>query len=147
MWTNIVGIKKLSDKAIIPKYQSSIASGFDFHSAEDVVINPGQTIIVKTDLSFSIPEGFEIQVRPRSGMSSKTKIRVANSPGTIDADFTGPVGIIIDNNGSEPFKINLGDRIAQGVLCPVHQAVFVENHTYEHVSTRKDGGFGSTGSK
>ena len=138
-------IKKLHNNAVIPKYQSKGASGFDFHSTEDTVIMPGDTTIVGTGLAFEIPEGKEIQVRPRSGMSAKSKIRVANSPGTIDADFRGEVKIILDNIGMMPYTIKIGDRIAQGVVADVQQVTFEEVEDFESTTERGDKGFGSSG--
>ena len=140
-----VKIKKLSENAIIPQYQTNGAAGFDFHAIEDMEIDPRKTALVKTGLSMEIPEGYELQVRPRSGMSLKTKMRVANSPGTIDSDYRGEICIIMENIGllgSLPFQIKKGDRIAQGVLCPVYQAVFIEDELNE--TERGEGGFGST---
>ena len=140
-----VKIKKLSENAIIPQYQTNGAAGFDFHAIEDMEIDPRKTVLVKTGLSMEIPEGYELQVRPRSGMSLKTKMRVANSPGTIDSDYRGEICIIMENIGllgSLPFQIKKGDRIAQGVLCPVYQAVFIEDELNE--TERGEGGFGST---
>lgn len=152
-----VKIKKLHPDAEMPKYATRGAAGFDFVAAEKSVIYPGQSVLIKTGLSFEVPEGFELQVRPRSGLSLKTKLRVANSPGTVDSDYRGEVCIIMTNTGQhqmqtasdttdedEPIFIEKGDRIAQGVICPVYQAEFdlVEDlsHTY-----RGAGGFGSTG--
>lgn len=146
--------KKLDKEAIKPKYQTKGAAGFDLHALEDVDIHPGDTVLVKTGLSFEVPEGYELQVRPRSGLSLKTKLRVANSPGTIDSDYRGPCGVILYNAGSpevegimpadEVIKIKKGDRIAQAVLAPVTQAKIVE--VYELSETeRGTGGLGSTG--
>lgn len=138
-------IKKLNNNAVIPKYQSSGASGFDFHSVEDVCIMPGETVMVSTGLAFEIPSGKEIQVRPRSGMSAKTKIRVSNSPGTVDYDFRGEVKILLDNIGLMPYTIKIGDRIAQGVVADVQQVTFEEVEDFDSTTERGDSGFGSTG--
>jgi dUTP pyrophosphatase len=141
-----VSFKKLSDKAIVPTYQTEGASGFDFHAIEDMDIEPRMTVLVKTGLSMQIPAGYELQIRPRSGMSLKTKMRVANAPGTIDSDYRGEICIIMENIGllgSLPFQIKKGDRIAQGVICPVIQATFVEEDLNQ--TERGEGGFGSTG--
>lgn len=144
-------IKKLSEDAVIPKYATSGSAGFDFVAIEDVEISPGETKLIKTGLAFAIPQGFEIQVRPRSGLSLKTKLRVSNAPGTIDADFRGQVCVIIDNiadsfcyNVSDIVHIKKGDRIAQGVLCPVYQADFVVVDELDDTE-RGPNGFGSTG--
>ncbi len=146
-----IKIKKLHPDAIIPQYQTDGSSGFDFHAIEDIIIHSGDTVLVKTGLSFEIPKGFELQVRPRSGMSLKTKLRVANSPGTIDSDYRGEVCIIMDNiSHRDPYPftesalITKGDRIAQGVICPIIRAQFEE---VEELSStdRGEGGFGSSG--
>lgn len=139
-----VKIKKLNPNAIIPKYQSKQAAGFDFHALKDSYIHPGDTVLVETGLSIQLPEGYELQVRPRSGMSAKTKVRVSNSPGTIDADFRGEIKIILDNIGDFPYTVKVGDRIAQGVLAQVPQAEFEEVTELEE-SERGNGGFGSSG--
>ena len=150
-----VKIKKLHQDAVIPKYATNGSAGFDFHALEDVNIYPGASTVVKTGISMEIPSGYEIQVRPRSGLSAKTGIRIANSPGTIDEDFRGEIGIIVENThiitnpvvGQQiefkPFQIKKGDRIAQGVLCPVFQAEFVEEELGD--TERGQGGFGHSG--
>ena len=145
-----IDICKLHPDAVIPKYQNPGDSGFDFHALEDISINLGETKLVKTGLSFSIPKGFELQVRPRSGLSLKTPLRVANSPGTVDSSFRGEVCVIIHNTEQYPTGINegqylikKGDRIAQGVICPVFKAKFVEVEELDETQ-RGEGGFGST---
>jgi dUTP pyrophosphatase len=148
-----VRFKLLHPDAKLPAYATAGASGFDLVAIEDVEINRGETVLVKTGLSVEVPEGFEMQIRPRSGLSLKTPLRVANSPGTVDSDYRGEVGVIltniavyeIDNYGnSTKQKIKKGDRIAQGVICPVVRADFVI--VQEHTETiRGSGGFGSTG--
>lgn len=140
----IVYIKQLNPLAKVPQYQTDQAAGFDFHSVEETMIMPGDTAIISTGLAFEIPEGFEIQVRPRSGLSAKSKIRVSNSPGTLDADYRGEVKIILDNIGTLPFSIKVGDRIAQGVLAPVYKAIFVSSDNLSSTN-RSSGGLGSTG--
>lgn len=146
-----VKIKKLHEDAVIPEYQSEGAAGFDLHALEDCFIFGGETKLVKTGLSFEIPVGYELQVRPRSGMSLKTKARVANSPGTVDSDFRGEVCVIIDNVGKGYYdkpdivvKIKKGDRIAQGVICPIVQATFDIVEDLDETE-RGSGAFGSTG--
>jgi dUTP pyrophosphatase len=139
-----VKIKKLNELAIIPKYAHPGDSGVDLHSIEEVIIYPGRTALVGTGLSFEIPEGTEIQVRPRSGMSAKTKIRVANSPGTVDSGYRGEVKVILDNVGSNTVTIQRGDRIAQAVLVPVYK-MEIEEVKEVSISTRQASGFGSTG--
>lgn len=161
-----VKIRKLHADAVIPQYATDGAAGFDLVAIEDVIIAPGETKLVRTGLAFEIPHGYEMQIRPRSGISLKTKLRIANAPGTIDSDFRGEVGVIIDNieSGGEdvvsgyPFFtekggirfsdgvyiIRKGDRIAQAVIAPVVRADFVEAD--ELTETRRAAsGFGSTG--
>lgn len=143
-----IRIKKTEDRAQIPAYQSEGAAGFDFHSIDSITIPANGTVKVRTGIAMEIPQGYELQIRPRSGMSAKTKIRVANAPGTIDSDFRGEILIILDNisqNQADSFRVNEGDRIAQGVLQKVNQAEFeVVNSLSE--TERGEGGFGSTNS-
>lgn len=139
-----IKIKKLSDNATIPEYATSGAAGADLYAAEDVVIVPMGIKLVKTDISVEIPEGYEIQIRPRSGLALKSGITVLNSPGTIDSDYRGNVGIILINHTMTPFNVRKGDRIAQMVLSKVYQAVFSEHETLTQTD-RAAAGFGSTG--
>lgn len=134
--------KSLSDKAVAPKYQTSGSSGFDLHASETVVLMPGETHLISTDLAFDIPAGYELQVRPRSGLSAKTKLRVIL--GTIDSDYKGHVKVIMENTGSLVSVIDEGDRIAQAVLVPVVQAELVEVDEVGE-SQRSSNGFGHTG--
>ena len=133
-------------KGELPKYESKLASGFDVRAQldETMEIRPGDRSLIPTGLSFAIPEGFEIQARPRSGLAIKKGISLVNSPGTIDADYRGEVKIILINHGSEDFVIHDQDRIAQLVLAPVVQAEF-EVVTELSGTARGSGGFGSTG--
>lgn len=137
-------VKKLHPNAVIPKYSTTGAAGFDLVAIRDTYLYPGMTTLIDTGLSFEVPVGYELQIRPRSGMSAKTKIRVANSPGTIDSDFRGEVKVILDNTGNGGYQIKIGDRIAQAVLVPVVQAEFEEVEELEQTE-RGEGGFGSTG--
>lgn len=143
-------VKKLHKKAQIPQYQTPKSSGFDFHAIQDVRISPGETKLIHTGLAFSIPDGYELQIRPRSGMSFRTKLRIANTPGTIDSDYIGEIKIIAENiANSDPFSdstilIKQGDRVAQGVLAPIVQAEF-ETVDEMQSTTRGAGGLGSTG--
>lgn len=144
-----IKIKKLHENAIIPKYATIGSAGFDFHSVDDIIIYPGETALVKTGLSFEIPINYELQVRPRSGMSLKTKLRVSNSPGTVDSDYRGEICIIMDNIDIKsdhriPYEIKKGDRIAQGIICPIIQVVFEEVNELNKTE-RNTGAFGSTG--
>lgn len=138
-----VKVKKLSSLARVPAYHSLGAAGFDLHSIDDIVIMPGDTKLIGTGLAFELEPDVELQVRPRSGLSAKTGIRVANSPGTCDSDFRGEVKVILHNTGTHPFTVSVGDRIAQGVIVPVYRAVFEESELSE--SERGSGAFGSTG--
>jgi len=140
-----IKIKKLDESANTPKYAHKGDSGFDLASTELYTIAPGETKLISTGLSFEIPEGYEMQVRPRSGMSAKSKFRVANSPGTVDSNFRGEVKIIAENIGHRPIFIEKGDRIAQGVICPVYEAIFVQEEIDN--SIRGTNGFGSSGIK
>jgi len=130
----------------LPAYQTKGSSGMDVCAAvrEEVVLAPGEVRLIPAGFRIAVPPGYEAQVRPRSGLALKAGISVLNSPGTIDSDYRGPVGIILANLGREPFTIRRGDRIAQLVICPVTRA---EIHEVERVddTTRGDGGFGHTG--
>ena len=144
-----VKFKKLHPDATLPFYATPGSSGFDLVAIEDVTIPRGETRLIQTGLAVEIPEGFEMQVRPRSGLSLKTPLRVANSPGTVDQDFRGQVCVIMTNAGllqSEDWiTITKGDRIAQGVICPVVR-VDLEFAQEELTETKRgDGGFGSSG--
>ena len=135
-------IKKLHNDAVMPSYATDGSAGFDLSALEEVLIYAGQTLIVKTGLSFEIPKGYEMQIRPRSGVTVKTKLRVAL--GTIDSDYRGEVGIIVDNIGDDFKRIGKGERIAQAVISPINQATF-EQVTELDDTERGSGGFGSTG--
>lgn len=128
----------------LPNYATAGAAGMDAVSAEDVTLEPGARHAVATGLSLAIPEGFEIQVRPRSGLALKNGITVPNTPGTIDSDYRGELKVILINHGSEPFSIARGDRVAQLVLAPVVQAAWNEVSELDDTD-RGTGGFGSTG--
>ena len=128
----------------LPAYATSGAAGMDVVSAEDVTIAPGARHAVATGLALAIPEGYEIQVRPRSGLALKHGITVPNTPGTIDSDYRGEMKVILINLGPEPFAIARGDRVAQLVLAPVVQAAWHEVAELD-ATERGEGGFGSTG--
>lgn len=130
----------------LPSYQTAFASGFDIRAqmTHSLVLQPGERTLVPTGLSFEIPEGYELQARPRSGWAIKQGISLVNSPGTIDADYRGEVKIIVINHGQSAVEIRDQDRIAQMVLCPVVQAELVLAETLTE-SERGAGGFGSTG--
>jgi dUTP pyrophosphatase len=137
-------IKKLNTEAVIPAYQTKEAAGFDLHSIEDVVINPGERKLIGTGLAFEIEYGYEVQIRPRSGLAYKHGITVLNTPGTIDSDYRGEIKVLLINLGSEPFEIKKGERIAQAVVAPVIQAEIIEVDELSDTQ-RGSGGFGSTG--
>ena len=141
-----VQVKRLAHSAglPLPAYATSGAAGMDVVSAEDVTIAPGARHAVATGLALAIPQGFEIQVRPRSGLALKHGITVPNTPGTIDSDYRGELKVILINHGDEPFAIQRGDRVAQLVLAPVVQATWDEVAELDS-TTRGEGGFGSTG--
>lgn len=142
-------IKTLENfKGELPQYQSELASGFDVRAQleNDLVLEPGQRTLIPTGLSFAIPQGYEIQVRPRSGLAIRNGISMVNTPGTIDADYRGEVKVILINHGTEPFEIKDQERVAQFVLAPVVQADFKVVEELDE-TVRGDGGFGSTGKK
>ncbi|PEP86130.1 dUTP diphosphatase [Bacillus pseudomycoides] len=167
-----VKIKRLNESVELPRYAKSGDAGFDLVAAEDVIIQPDETKVIPTGLSFEIPPGYELQVRPRSGVSRKTKLRVIL--GTVDSGYRGDVGVIVENNmpfsssmvgkyalninnelqETEPYSryvegvyiVRKGDRIAQGVIAPVETAHFVEVDELSG-SERGTDGFGSTGTK
>ncbi|EAQ28135.1 deoxyuridine 5'-triphosphate nucleotidohydrolase [Erythrobacter sp. NAP1] len=128
----------------LPAYATDGSAGMDIVSAEDVTIAPGARHAVATGLSVAIPQGFEIQVRPRSGLAFKHGITVPNTPGTIDSDYRGELKVLLINHGSEDFAIARGDRVAQLVLAPVVQAAWSEVDELD-ATQRGEGGFGSTG--
>lgn len=138
--------KKLRPDAIVPTYQTEHAAGLDLCAALDVPITIAAhaRAVIGTGLAMAIPPGFEGQVRPRSGLAKNHGITLTNSPGTVDADFRGEIGILIINHGSEPFTIESGHRIAQLVIAPVVQAELVETAELSETA-RGSGGFGSTG--
>jgi deoxyuridine 5'-triphosphate nucleotidohydrolase len=131
----------------LPVYMSDGAAGADVVAAvaEDLVLAPGARALVPTGFALEVPIGYEVQVRPRSGLALKAGVTCLNSPGTIDSDYRGPVGVILVNHGDEPFVVRRGDRIAQLVVAPVARASFGEAGVLA-ASVRGNGGFGSTGS-
>jgi dUTP pyrophosphatase len=128
----------------LPHYATGGAAGMDVLSAEDVVLAPGARHAVATGLSVAIPAGYEVQVRPRSGLALKHGISVPNSPGTIDSDYRGELKVILINHGDQAFEIRRGDRVAQLVLAPVTQGAWREVDELD-ATARGAGGFGSTG--
>ncbi len=143
-----VGIRRLpeGEGLPLPAYMTGGAAGADVCAAvaEDLVLAPGARALVPTGFSLAIPPGYEVQIRPRSGLALKYGVTLLNSPGTIDEDYRGPVGVILANLGAEPFVVRRGERIAQMILAPVSRAIFTLED--EHATTlRAAGGFGSTG--
>ncbi len=128
----------------LPAYSTPLASGMDLRSAEDVTLEPGRRAAVPTGFALAIPEGYEGQVRMRSGLALRHGLVVPNSPGTIDHGFSGELKVIVMNLGDEPFRISRGDRIAQLVIQPVVHARWVEADALPP-SERGEGGFGHTG--
>ena len=142
-----IAVEVIADDGVeIPSYGSEEAAGADVRASiqETVTLNPGERTLIPTGLKVAIPKGFEIQVRPRSGLAFKHGITVLNTPGTIDSDYRGQIGIILINHGKEPFQITPNMRIAQLVLAPVTRAFFV---VAEDLATtqRGEGGFGHSG--
>ncbi|MDB5454334.1 MAG: deoxyuridine 5-triphosphate nucleotidohydrolase Dut [Caulobacteraceae bacterium] len=134
----------------LPAYETAQAAGMDLRAAvpddAPVVLHPGDRLPVPTGLAFALPEGFEGQVRPRSGLAAKAGVTCLNTPGTIDADYRGEVKVILINHGAEAFTIRRGDRIAQLVIAPVVQAAWAEVGSLDE-TVRGVGGFGSTGGR
>lgn len=150
MKTIPVSVKKLPSGAELPlpKYETVESAGMDLAAAieENVVLNPGERTLIPTGIAIGLEPGFEAQLRPRSGLALKHGITVLNTPGTIDADYRGEIKVILINHGDTPFTIEPGMRIAQMVIAPVNQAMWIEVDSFqEHQTTRSAGGFGSTG--
>lgn len=139
-----IKFKKLNDYAVLPGYQTQGSSGMDVCSVENYVLKPGEIKIFKIGLACEIEQGYEVQVRARSGLSSKHGITVINGVGTIDSDYRGEIGVPLINTQNTDFRIGQGDRIAQLVVCPVIQAEIEVVDELEN-TTRGEGGFGSTG--
>jgi dUTP pyrophosphatase len=128
----------------LPAYASAGAAGFDLRAAASLTLEPGRFAMVPTGFAAAIPAGFEMQVRPRSGLAAKHAVTVLNTPGTIDSDYRGEIAVILINHGTTAFAIARGDRIAQGVIAAAPQADLVEVASLDETQ-RGTGGFGSTG--
>ncbi|PKQ06956.1 MAG: dUTP diphosphatase [Alphaproteobacteria bacterium HGW-Alphaproteobacteria-11] len=132
----------------LPRYETAGAAGMDLMAAlpedQPLTLAPGARALVPTGLAIALPQGFEAQVRPRSGLAAKNGVTVLNSPGTVDCDYRGEVKVILINHGTEPYLLERGTRIAQMVVAPVTQAFFREVETLDETA-RGQGGFGSTG--
>lgn len=145
--TTLLKVKKLNSDAILPSYNYPSDSGFDLYSTEEIVIPPFGRALIPTGLSFQFPEGYEIQVRTKSGLAINQGIMVLNSPGTVDQGYSGEIKVPIFNTNNSPFTIKKNMKVAQGVLCPVVNGNFVkieEVDSFEETD-RGDKGFGSTG--
>lgn len=164
-----IKIKRINPNAVIPKYATALSAGFDLVAVETTLLLPGATAVIPVGFSIELPEGYELQVRPRSGISLKTKLRLSNSPGTVDADFRNEVGVLVDNLNIPiwltsnrvlnikhewedldefdipvgSYLIKAGERIAQGVVARVEHVNFIESDDLS--KTDRTGGFGSTG--
>lgn len=157
-------IEKCRDTAVIPSYAHPGDAGMDIYAASDVIVEPGRSVLVPTGLKMAIPVGYEVQIRPRSGISLKTPLRIPNAPGTIDSGYRDEVNVIIYNSSymnesddGEPFtlntkgckhgtyKINCGDRIAQMVIAKVEECVFKDCDDVTAIGDNRGGGFGSSG--
>ena len=130
----------------LPAYETAGAAGMDLRAAEAAVLQPGERCLMPTGLSIALPDGYEAQVRPRSGLAVKHGVTVLNAPGTIDCDYRGEVKVPLINHGDKPFEIARGDRIAQMVIAPVTRASWAEVETLDSTA-RGGGGFGSSGTR
>ena len=129
-----------------PSYSTNNSAGLDLraHIKEEIILNPMSRVLIKTGLFIQLPEGYEAQIRPRSGLAYKNGITVLNTPGTIDADYRGEVGVLLINLSNDSFKIKNGDRIAQMVIAKYEKAEWISVEQLD-TTQRGDGGFGSTG--
>ena len=143
-----IQIKKLSNEVLTPKYETLGSSGMDIaaYTEQDIIINSGNRALIPTGFSLSVPQGYEIQIRPRSGLAIKKGITVLNTPGTIDSDYRGEIKVVLINLSEDKFTVKNGERIAQMVICPIEQ-VRVEEGEELPETGRGTGGFGSTGAK
>lgn len=133
-------------KHVLPEYATNLSAGMDLRANinEPITLHAGERCLIPTGIHIGLPEGYEAQIRPRSGMALKYGITVLNTPGTIDADYTGDVGVILINHGQEPFTIYDGDRVAQMVIAKFEKAEWVEVDSLQETE-RGEGGFGHTG--
>lgn len=150
MTVPVVQFRRLDGNADlpIPAYATAGAAGFDLRAAvpgnAPLLLRPGERLLVPTGFACAVPHGYEMQVRPRSGIAVKHGVSVANTPGTVDSDYRGPLMVCLINLGSEPFAIRRGDRIAQAVVAPAPQLTLIEVDDLD-ATVRGEGGFGSTG--
>jgi len=143
-----IQIKKLSNEVLTPKYETPGSSGMDIaaYIDKDIIIKSGDKALIPTGFSLSIPQGYEVQIRPRSGLAIKKGITILNTPGTIDSDYRGEVKVVLINLSKDKFTVQNGERIAQMVVCPIIQ-VSIEEVKELSETNRGIGGFGSTGTK
>ena len=141
-------IKRLSSNVSMPQYKTEGSSGMDISAfvENEIILKPSEKKIIPTGIKLKVPKGYEIQIRPRSGLAANNDITVLNTPGTIDSDYRGEIKVILFNHGKNIFKIKNGLRIAQMVLCPVIEAKLSEAEIIDETE-RGEGGFGSTGIK
>ncbi len=140
-----IKIKYLNENALTPKQATMGSSGYDLYSIEEIILKSGESKLVKTGISIEIPLGFEAQIRPRSGLALKKSITVLNTPGTIDSDYRGEIGVILINHGKTDVILEKHERIAQMVFQKVEFAEFIEENLTQ--TERNSGGFGSSGNK
>ena len=139
-------IQKLCEDAVLPRYAHDGDAGVDLHSRIDHELKPGERFLIPTGLKMAIPEGYEGQVRPKSGLALKSGITVLNTPGTVDAPYRGEVGVIVINHNSAAYQIKKGEKIAQMIFNEIKYASFKVVESLDNTS-RGEGGFGSTGLK
>ncbi|PLX84753.1 MAG: dUTP diphosphatase [Desulfuromonas sp.] len=141
-----IRVKTLRRQAVLPRYMTDLAAGMDLHAALEVPLTfaPGERGLVPTGIAMAIPVGYEGQVRPRSGLALREGLSLVNSPGTVDADYRGEIGVIVINHGQQEVSIAPGDRIAQMVIAPVRRAVLQSVEALDE-TVRNGGGFGHTG--
>lgn len=141
-----IGFQKLKPDALVPTYQTTEAAGADLHACldESLTIATGERVLVPSGIAVELPKGYELQIRPRSGLALKHGVTVLNSPGTVDSDYRGELMALLINHGSEPFTIDHGDRIAQIVISK-HETVEFDEVVEFSDSLRGEAGFGSTG--
>lgn len=139
----IVKIQKIHPDAIIPAYAHKGDAGVDLYSIKEYTIEPMHRTLVQTGLKIEIPAGYEMQIRPKSGLALKEGITVLNTPGTVDSGYRGEVGVILINHSSKLYKVEKNQKICQAIFCKVEEAEFLEDKLSE--TSRGEGGFGSTG--
>ena len=140
-----VKIQKINEDAIIPEYAHESDAGMDMFSAKEMIIMPRHRALIPTGIQVEIPKGYEMQIRPKSGLALREGITVLNTPGTVDSDYRGEVGVILINHSSKPYKVEKGQKIGQAVFNKIEKAKFVQEKLSK--TKRGEGGFGSTGLK